>query len=142
MLPALVKNRETSSPRSAMRAIFSADALPDLRVFFIKMLLLLCRLPQSNKVVVLTLIVFSNLKNESVEPARNPSNRALLLRSVKTIVEIKRVRKYLLRLFEPNTASGVRPQPFALRRVEVEPHCGITVIPRFNVIWCCKPAFR
>src|SRR6476619_5026988 len=134
MLPALVKNRETSSPRSAMRAIFSADAaFPDLRVFFIKMLLLLCRLPQSNKVVVLTLVIFSHLKNESVEQARNPPNRALLLRSVKTIVEIKRVRKYLLRLFEPNTASGVRPQPFALRRVEAEPHCGITVIPRFNV---------
>src|SRR5258708_21697484 len=37
MLPVLVKNRETSSPRSASRAIFSARAaFPDLRVFFIK----------------------------------------------------------------------------------------------------------
>jgi len=37
MLPVLVKNWETSSPRSASRAIFSADAaFPDLRVFFIE----------------------------------------------------------------------------------------------------------
>jgi hypothetical protein len=79
------------------------------------MLLLLRRLPQGDKVVVLTLIVFSHLKNESVKPARNPSNRPLLLRSFKTMVEVKRVRKYLLSLFEPNPASGVRPQPFALR---------------------------
>src|SRR5215467_3310013 len=103
MLPVLVKNRETSSPRSAKRAIFSAEAaFSNLRVFLIKTLLLLCRLPQGDKVVILTLIVFSHLKNESVKAARNPSNRTLLLRSFKTMIEIKRVRKYLLGFFEPN----------------------------------------
>jgi hypothetical protein len=71
--------------------------------------------------VVLTLIVFSHLKNESVKPTRNPSNRTLLLRSFKTMIEIKRMRKYLLSLFEPNPASGICPQASALPRVEVKP---------------------
>jgi hypothetical protein len=39
------------------------------------------------------------------------------------------VRKYFLRFFESDSTSWVGPQPFALSRIEVKPHDGITVIP-------------
>ena len=52
--------------------------------------------------IVITFIVFSHLKNESVKPASNPSNCTVLLGNFKTMIEIKRVRKYFLRLFEPD----------------------------------------
>jgi len=49
MRPALVKNRDTSWPSSARRAMASADiAFRRLRVFFIKTQLLVGRLPESH----------------------------------------------------------------------------------------------
>src|ERR1700761_1043462 len=92
MVPEFVKNRETSSPRSAIREIFSAEAaLAGLRIFFIKLLLLFRRLPQSPKMVVLALVIFPYLKNEGIKPVRDPSNGALLLWNIQALVKIKRM---------------------------------------------------
>src|SRR5437660_5428254 len=136
MLPEFVKKRETSSPRSAKRAIFSAEAaFPDLLVFFIKLLLLFRRFPQSYKMVVLAVRVFSHLKDKGIEPGSNPTNRTLLFRNVQTLIEIERMREDLLRLFKSDSSPGVAPQLFALAQVEVEPHTGITVIPHNLTVW-------
>ena len=79
--------------------------------------------------VILTLAVFPYFKNNSIELPSNPPNRTLLLRNFETLIEIERVRKYFLRFFESDSTSWVGPQPFALSRIEVKPHDGITVIP-------------
>jgi hypothetical protein len=71
-------------------------------------------------VIELTLIVLSHLEDQGVEPPPNPTDRAILLRVIGTAVLIVRALKNLQRLFEPNTALRVLPQPQALRRIEVE----------------------
>src|SRR5579864_3743346 len=66
--PELVKKRETSSPRSARRAIASAEvASRTLRVCFIELSLLLGCFPQRHKVVVLAFSVFPNLEDDTVQ---------------------------------------------------------------------------
>src|ERR1700731_3755164 len=77
MRPLLVKNRDTSFPSSARRAIASADTgFRRLRVFSIKFLLLLGGLPEGHKMVVLYLFVLTQFENDGVQllphPARLP----------------------------------------------------------------------
>jgi hypothetical protein len=71
-------------------------------------------------VIELTLIVLSDLKDQCVEPPSHPTDHAILLRVIGTAVLIVRALKNLQRLFEPNTALRVLPQPQALSRIEVE----------------------
>jgi hypothetical protein len=68
MRPLLVKNRDTSLPSSARRAIASADTgFRRLRVFSIKLSLLLGGLPEGHKVVVLSLFVLTHFENDGVQ---------------------------------------------------------------------------
>ena len=58
IFPVLVKNRDTSLPWSARRAMASADTgLRGLRVFFIKFVLLLGGFPESDEVVILSFLI-------------------------------------------------------------------------------------
>src|ERR1019366_3372268 len=64
--PELVKKRETSSPRSARRAICSGEVtFRVLLVCFIKLLLLLGCFPQGHKMVVLAFPVFPYLEDDA-----------------------------------------------------------------------------
>src|SRR5215813_3030098 len=94
MLPELVKKCEMSCPFSANLAIRSADAgFRGLRVLLINLLLLLCRSPECDQVVILTIGIFSYLKNKRVQPACDPADGALLLRNVQTLVKVKGMRE-------------------------------------------------
>jgi hypothetical protein len=80
--PELVKKRETSLPRSASRAISSAEvAFRDLLVCFIKLLLLLGCFPQGHKIVIFAFPIFLYLKDDTVETVFHPANRSVLSRT-------------------------------------------------------------
>jgi hypothetical protein len=64
--------------------------------------------------IILTLAVFSLFNNNGVKLPSNPPNRTLLLRNSEPLIEVEGMRKDFLRLFEPDSTSGVGPQPFAL----------------------------
>src|SRR3981189_3371064 len=70
--PALVKNRETSLPRSARRAIASADNGFGLRVLFIKLLLLFGGFPEGHEVVMFSFLVLPHLENDRVQLLSHP----------------------------------------------------------------------
>src|SRR3984893_13671937 len=75
MRPLLVKNRDTSFPSSARRAIASADTgFRRLRVFSIKLLLLLGGLPEGHKVVVFSLFVLTHFENDGAQPLPHPAD--------------------------------------------------------------------
>jgi len=62
--PELVKKFETSTPRSAIRAMDSADVAFFLRVvFFIEFSFFPGRLPQCHQMIELSFCIFANLKN-------------------------------------------------------------------------------
>src|ERR1017187_54324 len=123
MRPRFVKKRETSRPCSARCAMASADTgFLCLRVFFIKLLLLPGCLPESHEVDVLSLCVFPHLKDDCVEPVSNPPNGTVLFRHVRTLIEVIRMRKDLLHLFQADSAPGIRPQPPAFPLLNMQSH--------------------
>src|ERR1700719_627566 len=79
MRPLLVKNRDTSLPSSAKRPMASADTgFRRLRVFSIKLLLLLGGLPERHEVVVLSVFVLPHFENDSVQLLPHPADRPVL----------------------------------------------------------------
>src|SRR5580704_6776411 len=73
--PVLVKNRDTSLPWSARRAMASAGSgLRGLRVFFIKFVLLFSGLPESHEVVIFSFLVLSHFKNNGVQLPAYPTD--------------------------------------------------------------------
>src|ERR1035438_5648854 len=74
--PLLVKNRDTSFPSSARRAMASADiAFRRLRVFSIKLLLLFGGFPESHEVVVLSFFVLPHFENDGIQLLNHPTDR-------------------------------------------------------------------
>src|ERR1022692_1820439 len=81
--PVLVKNRDTSLPWSARRAMVSADTgFRGLRVLFIKLLLLRGSFPESHEVVIVSFLVLPHFKNDGVQLFSDPTDRAVLLRPI------------------------------------------------------------
>jgi hypothetical protein len=108
MRPVLVKNRDTSRPWSARRAIASAGiGFLVLRVLFIEFLFLPGGFPESNEVVILTHFVLPHLEDHSVQPLSHPADRSVLLGTIQSLVEIVRMRENLLYLFEPDASFRV-----------------------------------
>jgi len=127
--PELVKKRETSLPRSAMRAMDSADMFFSLRVvFFIEFSFFPGRLPQGHQMVELSFRVFANLKNHRIQTSTYPADRAMLSGKIGTLVGIVGMKENFLRLLEADSAPRVFPKALALPLIEVESHEGITVI--------------
>src|SRR5258706_9231332 len=107
--PALVKNRDTSLPWSARRAMASADiGFRGLRVLFIKFLLLSRGFPQSDEAVIFSFLVLPHLKNNGVQLPSHPADRPVLLGTIRALVKVVRVRKNLLHLFESDTSFRIR----------------------------------
>src|SRR6266566_1400130 len=78
--PALVKNREMSFPRSAKRAMASAETgFGFLRLLFIEFPFFIGRLPERNQVA---LGIVPDLENQGVKSAAYPADRAVLLRKI------------------------------------------------------------
>jgi len=93
-----------------------------LRVFFIKLFLLPRCFPQGNQVVVLSLRILSHFKDDGVKPVSNPPDGTVLLRPVRTLIQVIWVREDLLRRFEANSTPGTFPQPLALSLIEMKSH--------------------
>src|SRR5713226_8276927 len=69
MRPGLLKKREASLPRSARRAIASAETgLSCLRVLFIQTDLLFRRSPQSDEVEKFSLVILTNFEDHGKQP--------------------------------------------------------------------------
>lgn len=108
MLPVLVKNRDTSLPWSARRAMVSADTdFRCLRVLFVESLLLPSGLLESDKVVIFALPILAYFKNNGVQVFSHPADRAVLLGPIRALIEVVRMRKDFLPLFEPDPPFGV-----------------------------------
>src|SRR4029077_17027450 len=94
MRPLLVKNRDTSLPLSAQRAMASADTgFRRLRVFSIKLLLLLGGLPESHKVVVLSFFVLPHFENDRVQLLPHPADCPVLFGQIRALVKVVWVRE-------------------------------------------------
>src|SRR5208282_2266909 len=95
--------RDTSLPWSARRAMASAGTgLRGLRVFFIKLALLLGGFPESYEVVIFAFLVLPHLKNDGVQVLSHPTDRPVLLRPIGALVKVIWVRKDFLRFLEPD----------------------------------------
>src|SRR6266567_3797736 len=84
--PLPAKYRVTSSPRSAARAICSADGLV-LLAFFIPVPLCFRRFPQRHEVIVTALIVGALFVDDRVEPCLHPADGNPLLGVAGQLIE-------------------------------------------------------
>src|SRR5271157_614292 len=110
MRPELVKKPEMSSPRSARRAIASAETgRLRLRVLFIKLLLLFGGLPQSHQMVIFAFPALPDLEDDGVQSFSHPANRPMLCRKVRALVKVIWVRKDLLCFLKADTTLRVPP---------------------------------
>jgi hypothetical protein len=105
MRPVLVKNRDTSLPSSARRAMTSADTgFRLLRVFSIELLLLPAGLPESDEVVVLSFFVLSHFENDGIQLLLHPADRPVLFGQLRALVKVSMGAKKLpvpLRALDP-----------------------------------------
>jgi hypothetical protein len=75
-----------------------------VRMLFINLLLPFGSSPQRHKVIILSLVIFPDLKNDRVERFSHPANCAILLRQIRSLVNIVRVREHFLLCFlEPQS---------------------------------------
>jgi hypothetical protein len=72
--------------------------------------------------VVLALTILTDLEDDRIENASDPSNRSVLFRDIRALVEIKWAGKQLLHFFETNAPPWIVSQGFALRLAELESH--------------------
>jgi hypothetical protein len=89
-------------------------------VFFIQSDLLFCRLPERDEVQNLSLIVFSDLKYDGIQPIAHPTDRRKLLRNVGSSIEPIRLGEQLPGLLEPYASARILPQSFAFLQVEAK----------------------
>ena len=78
-----------------------------LRVFFIKIVLLFGRFPESDKVVTLSFLVLPHLKNDGVQMLSDPTDRPVLLGPIRALVKVVWVRENFLRLFKSDASFRV-----------------------------------
>lgn len=79
--------------------------------------------------VELSFRVFADLKDHGIQPITNPADGAMLNREIGALVSVIGTKENLLRFLETDSAPWIPPKAKALPRIEVESHCGITVIP-------------
>jgi hypothetical protein len=78
-------------------------------VLFIKFVLLPSRFPEGDEVVIFSFLVLSHFKNEGVQVLSHPTDRPVLLGPIRALIEVVRVRKDFLCLFEPDASFRVCP---------------------------------
>jgi hypothetical protein len=87
IFPELVKKRETSLPRSAMRAMASAERVFFLGcVFFIEFPFRRSGFPKSHEMIELPFRVLADFKNERVQVIAYPADGAMLHREVGALI--------------------------------------------------------
>ncbi len=129
--PELVKNRETSRPLSAIRAMLSADAgffLP--RMVVIEFSFFPGCLPQGHQMVELSFRILPNLINHRVQALTYLANGAMLNREVRTLVGVVRDERKPPALPRSRFRASGLPKTFALSAHRSGIAQGITVIPQ------------
>src|SRR5258708_27266551 len=102
----LVKNRLTSSARSAMRAICSAlIGLCLLLAFFIKFSFFGRGFPKCDEMKIFSFIILANFVNHRIEPSLDPANRTKLLGSIGPAVNAVRQPEEFLRLLKTHSPA-------------------------------------
>src|SRR5437764_7945216 len=108
ILPLFVKWDDMSCPLSALRAIDSADTIRFvLEAFFIQSLFRASRLPQRHEVIVFSIFITSHFKDNRIESAADPANRAILLWNLGALVKVIGMAKYLLGFLKTNSALRI-----------------------------------
>jgi hypothetical protein len=74
-----------------------------------KLLLLRSRFPECHEVIVLSVVIFSHLKNEREKVLSCSANGSVLLWHIRALVKVVGMLKDLLRLLKADPAFGVRP---------------------------------
>jgi hypothetical protein len=64
------------------------------------------RLPKRNEVINLAFIILSNLEDKRVQAFCHPSDRAVLLRQIRSLIEVIRVGENLLRFLEADAPGA------------------------------------
>src|SRR5882762_9585434 len=94
IFPEFVKKRETSFPRSARRAMASAETvLGFLRVLFIEFPFLMRGFPKRDQVVVFACGIVAHLENQGVHSATHLADHAILFRNIRTRIQVVRTRE-------------------------------------------------
>jgi len=70
--------------------------------------------------VVFAFPVLPYFEDNAVEAFLHPANRPVLFRSIRALVKVMGVRKDFLHLFKADSTLGIRSQPPAFSRIEVE----------------------
>jgi len=73
-------------------------------------------------VIELSFRILPNLKNDRVQAASHPTNRAMLNGKVRTLVGVIGMEENLLYFLEPNSPLGIPPKALALSLIEMESH--------------------
>src|SRR5258706_1532358 len=125
----LVKNRLTSSPRSAMRAICSAlIGLCILLAFFIKFSFFGRGFPKCDEMKIFSFIILANFVNHRIEPSLDPANRTKLLGSIGPAVKAVRQPEEVLRFLKTHSPARSPDQLTALSHLQINP------APRINLM--------
>ena len=72
--------------------------------------------------VELSFRVFPNLKNDQVQAASHPTDGAVLVRKVQTLVGVIGMEENLLYFLEPNSALRIPPKALTLSLIEMGSH--------------------
>jgi hypothetical protein len=70
----------------------------------------------------ISLIVFSDLKDDGIQPIASPTDGQKLLRNVGSPIEPIRPGEQFLHLFEPYASAWIFPQAFAFSKVKAKTH--------------------
>ena len=72
--------------------------------------------------VELSFRILPNLKNDRVQSASHPTNRAMLSGKVRTLVGVIGMEENLLYFLEPNSALRIPRKALTLSLIEMESH--------------------
>jgi hypothetical protein len=72
--------------------------------------------------VELSFRILPNLKNDRVQAASHPTDGAMLVRRVQTLVGVIGMEENLLYFLEANSALGIPSKALALSLIEMESH--------------------
>jgi hypothetical protein len=73
-------------------------------------------------VVEFTFRIFPNLKNYRVQAVPDPTDGAMLIGEIRTLIGVIRMKENLLHFLKADSALGVPPKTIALPRIEMESH--------------------
>jgi len=123
ILPELEKKRETSLPRSAMRAMASAESIFFLGcVFFIEFPFCRSGFPESHEMVELPFGVLADFKDDRVQATACPADGAMLHGKIGALIGVVGMKENLLHFLKTDSAFWIAAKAAAFPLIEVKSH--------------------